>query len=79
MNLPPKPVATSAWWLGIRPEHILTGEAAKARLHCIRVDITLNRWGLTLLVWVRFGQSIVRVRTEGQSPKEIRRNTDTRI
>jgi multiple sugar transport system ATP-binding protein len=59
---------TSAW-LGIRPEHILTGEAAESATFTGQAEIDIvEPMGSDTLVWVNFAGQSVRVRTEGQSP-----------
>ncbi|MEJ6640402.1 MAG: ABC transporter ATP-binding protein [Octadecabacter sp.] len=57
-----------AAWLGIRPEHIVTGDHAKGATFCgpAEVDI-VEPMGSDTLVWVNFAGQSVRVRTEGQS------------
>jgi multiple sugar transport system ATP-binding protein len=55
-------------WLGIRPEHILTGEAAKGATYTGTAEIDIvEPMGSDTLVWVNFAGQSVRVRTEGQS------------
>jgi multiple sugar transport system ATP-binding protein len=58
----------AAAWLGIRPEHILTGDAAKnaAFTGTGEIDI-VEPMGSDTLVWVNFAGQSIRVRTEGQS------------
>jgi multiple sugar transport system ATP-binding protein len=53
-------------WLGIRPEHMLTGDAADnaSFSSSIVVDI-VEPMGSDTLVWVNFAGQSVRVRTEG--------------
>ena len=53
-------------WLGIRPEHMLTGDAAQnaSFSSSIVVDI-VEPMGSDTLVWVSFAGQSVRVRTEG--------------
>ena len=55
-------------WLGIRPEHILTGAGAEGATFTGTVDIDIvEPMGSDTLVWVNFAGQSVRVRTEGQS------------
>ncbi len=55
-------------WLGIRPEHILTGETAAAASFSGTAEIDIvEPMGSDTLVWVNFAGQSVRVRTEGQS------------
>jgi multiple sugar transport system ATP-binding protein len=57
-----------AAWLGIRPEHILTGEAAAGASYTGTAEIDIvEPMGSDTLVWVHFAGQSVRVRTEGQS------------
>ena len=57
-----------AAWLGIRPEHILTGEAAHTATFTGTAEIDIvEPMGSDTLVWVNFAGQSVRVRTEGQS------------
>jgi len=58
----------AATWLGIRPEHILTGEAANGATYTGTAEIDIvEPMGSDTLVWVNFAGQSVRVRTEGQS------------
>jgi multiple sugar transport system ATP-binding protein len=53
-------------WLGIRPEHMLTGDAAdKASFSSSIVVDIVEPMGSDTLVWVNFAGQSVRVRTEG--------------
>jgi multiple sugar transport system ATP-binding protein len=55
-------------WLGIRPEHILTGDGAKGATFTGTAEIDIvEPMGSDTLVWVDFAGQSVRVRTEGQS------------
>ena len=55
-------------WLGIRPEHILTGDAATGASFSAKAEIDIvEPMGSDTLVWVNFAGQPVRVRTEGQS------------
>jgi multiple sugar transport system ATP-binding protein len=55
-------------WLGIRPEHILTGDAAAGATYTGTAEIDIvEPMGSDTLVWVNFAGQSVRVRTEGQS------------
>jgi multiple sugar transport system ATP-binding protein len=55
-------------WLGIRPEHIVTGDAAATATFSATVEIDIvEPMGSDTLVWVNFAGQSVRVRTEGQS------------
>ena len=55
-------------WLGIRPEHILTAEAAERAIFTAQAEIDIvEPMGSDTLVWVNFAGQSVRVRTEGQS------------
>ena len=55
-------------WLGIRPEHILTGDAATGATFTSSAEIDIvEPMGSDTLVWVNFAGQSVRVRTEGQS------------
>jgi len=55
-------------WLGIRPEHILTGEAATQATFSGSAEIDIvEPMGSDTLVWVNFAGQSVRVRTEGQT------------
>ncbi len=57
-----------AVWLGIRPEHILTGDAAKAASFTGNAEIDIvEPMGSDTLVWANFAGQSLRVRTEGQS------------
>ena len=57
-----------AAWLGVRPEHILTREAANAATYTGTAEIDIvEPMGSDTLVWVNFAGQSVRVRTEGQS------------
>jgi multiple sugar transport system ATP-binding protein len=61
------PADTDAW-LGIRPEHIATGEAAAGMSFVGEAEIDIvEPMGSDTLVWVNFAGQSVRVRTEGQS------------
>ena len=54
--------------LGIRPEHILTGDAAMDASFSGSAEIDIvEPMGSDTLVWINFGGQSVRVRTEGQS------------
>jgi len=58
----------AAAWLGIRPEHILTGQAAAGATYTGTAEIDIvEPMGSDTLVWVHFAGQSVRVRTEGQS------------
>ncbi len=60
--------ADTAAWLGIRPEHILTGDAASGATFSATVEIDIvEPMGSDTLVWVNFAGQSVRVRAEGQS------------
>ena len=60
--------ADTGAWLGIRPEHILTGEAANGATFTATAEIDIvEPMGSDTLVWVKFAGQSVRVRTEGQS------------
>ena len=62
------PSGDSAVWLGVRPEHILTGDAAADATYTSTAEIDIvEPMGSDTLVWVNFGGQSVRVRTEGQS------------
>ena len=53
-------------WLGIRPEHILTGDAAHGASYSGTAEIDIvEPMGSDTLVWVNFAGQSVRVRTEG--------------
>ena len=55
-------------WLGIRPEHILTGKAAEESKVKATAEIDIvEPMGSDTLVWVNFAGQSVRVRTEGQA------------
>lgn len=55
-------------WLGIRPEHILTAEAAAGATFTGTAEIDIvEPMGSDTLVWVNLAGQSVRVRTEGQS------------
>lgn len=55
-------------WLGIRPEHIVTGVAANSTTFSSTAEIDiLEPMGSDTLVWIDFAGQSVRVRTEGQS------------
>ena len=55
-------------WLGIRPEHILTGDDAAGATFTGEAEIDIvEPMGSDTLVWVNFSGQSVRVRTEGQS------------
>ncbi|MCF2905609.1 ABC transporter ATP-binding protein [Octadecabacter sp. CECT 8868] len=55
-------------WLGIRPEHILTGDAAHTATYTGTAEIDIvEPMGSDTLVWVNFAGQSVRVRTDGQS------------
>ena len=55
-------------WLGIRPEHIATAEAAQGMSYTGTAEIDIvEPMGSDTLVWVNFSGQSVRVRTEGQS------------
>ncbi len=55
-------------WLGIRPEHILTGAAVEGASYTGTAEIDIvEPMGSDTLVWVNFAGQSVRVRTEGQS------------
>ena len=55
-------------WLGIRPEHIVTGDAAATATFSATAEIDIvEPMGSDTLVWVNFAGQSVRVRTEGQS------------
>ncbi len=55
-------------WLGVRPEHILTGEAAKAASYTSEAEVDIvEPMGSDTLVWINFAGQSVRVRTDGQS------------
>ncbi|MGB7317439.1 MAG: ABC transporter ATP-binding protein [Planktotalea sp.] len=57
-----------AAWLGIRPEHIATAQAAEGHTFCGPAEIDIvEPMGSDTLVWVDFAGQSVRVRTEGQS------------
>lgn len=60
-----KPLDGQAW-LGIRPEHILTGDAAHGASYSGTAEIDIvEPMGSDTLVWVNFAGQSVRVRTEG--------------
>ncbi|WP_299938037.1 ABC transporter ATP-binding protein [uncultured Pelagimonas sp.] len=55
-------------WLGIRPEHIMTDEAAKGATFTGAAEIDIvEPMGSDTLVWVNFAGQSVRVRTGGQT------------
>ncbi len=55
-------------WLGIRPEHIMTGAAAADTTFSGTAEIDIvEPMGSDTLVWIDFAGQSVRVRTEGQS------------
>ena len=55
-------------WLGVRPEHILTGDAANGSSCTTTAEIDIvEPMGADTLVWINFAGQPVRVRTEGQS------------
>ena len=57
-----------AAWLGIRPEHIVTGDVAQGISFAGVAEIDIvEPMGSDTLVWVNFAGQSVRVRTEGQS------------
>ncbi len=57
-----------AAWLGIRPEHILSGEAANPATFTGTAEIDIvEPMGSDTLLWVNFAGQSVRVRTDGQS------------
>ena len=57
-----------AVWLGIRPEHIVTGAAAAGATFSGSAEIDIvEPMGSDTLVWIDFAGQSVRVRTEGQS------------
>jgi multiple sugar transport system ATP-binding protein len=57
-----------AAWLGIRPEHIVTGDVAQGSSFAGVAEIDIvEHMGSDTLVWVNFAGQSVRVRTEGQS------------
>ena len=62
------PQEDTAAWLGIRPEHILTGDAAEGATYTGTsiIDI-VEPMGSDTLVWINFAGQSVRVRTGGQS------------
>jgi len=63
-----RPGGDSAVWLGVRPEHILTGDAAADATYTGTAEIDIvEPMGSDTLVWVNFAGQSVRVRTEGQS------------
>ncbi|WP_420012656.1 ABC transporter ATP-binding protein [Tateyamaria sp.] len=54
--------------LGIRPEHIVTGDAAQGMSYSGSAEIDIvEPMGSDTLVWINFAGQSVRVRTEGQS------------
>ncbi len=60
--------ADGSAWLGIRPEHIFTGQAAADATYSGTAEIDIvEPMGSDTLVWVNFAGQSVRVRTEGQS------------
>jgi multiple sugar transport system ATP-binding protein len=62
------PRADASAWLGIRPEHILTGDAARGATFTATAEIDIvEPMGSDTLVWVNLAGQSVRVRTEGQS------------
>ena len=57
-----------AAWLGIRPEHIVTGDVVQGISFAGVAEIDIvEPMGSDTLVWVNFAGQSVRVRTEGQS------------
>jgi len=57
-----------AAWLGIRPEHIMTGAATTDTTFSGTAEIDIvEPMGSDTLVWIDFAGQSVRVRTEGQS------------
>ncbi|MDC1262477.1 ABC transporter ATP-binding protein [Planktomarina temperata] len=57
-----------AAWLGIRPEHIVSGDVAQGISFAGVAEIDIvEPMGSDTLVWVNFAGQSVRVRTEGQS------------
>jgi multiple sugar transport system ATP-binding protein len=63
-----KTLGDKAVWLGVRPEHILTGDAAANATYTGTAEIDIvEPMGSDTLVWVNFAGQSVRVRTEGQS------------
>ncbi|WP_223422800.1 ABC transporter ATP-binding protein [Tateyamaria pelophila] len=63
-----QPRRDSAVWLGIRPEHIVTGDAAASATFNGSAEIDIvEPMGSDTLVWIDFAGQSVRVRTEGQS------------
>jgi len=64
----PEPRRDGAAWLGIRPEHIVTGDAAASATFNGSAEIDIvEPMGSDTLVWIDFAGQSVRVRTEGQS------------
>lgn len=62
----PEGVRDGGAWLGIRPEHIVTGDAAKDTAYSGSADIDIvEPMGSDTLIWVNFAGQTVRVRTEG--------------
>lgn len=57
-----------AAWLGIRPEHIMTGHTSDGASYTGKAEIEIvEPMGSDTLVWINFAGLSVRVRTEGQS------------
>jgi len=55
-------------WLGIRPEHIVTGEASDTKTFSATAVIDIvEPMGSDTLVWIDFAGQSVRMRAEGQS------------
>ena len=60
--------SNKAAWLGIRPEHIVTGAATKGTTFGCTAEIDIvEQMGSDTLIWINFAGQSVRVRTEGQS------------
>ena len=59
-------------WLGIRPEHILSGDNAKGCSFVGEATIEIvDPMGSDTLVWASLAGQSIRVRTEGQSSLKV--------
>jgi len=60
---------TGEAWLGVRPEHVVTGEAAHAQPHNAEITVELYEpMGADTLVWTTLANKPLHFRLDGQTP-----------
>ncbi len=63
-----KPTTSGSAWLGVRPEHIMTGPAAKGLAVTTQAEVEIvEPMGSDTLAWAKLGGMSVRIRMDGQA------------